>query len=535
MSFAIVQHKSGVFGNTVPSNVTLDSAPTAGNLLVCFLGVNIVPSSFTPGTGWQIFALAQSESAGSAYTIGLFRYAVSGDTATVPNFASSGSTYWTACVYEISGVSGDWNTDCAFVSTDYGTGTTAKPGTGITPEADCLALTGFAQYNGNNNPTVSSGWTLDESQNNSSNYGSLGGAHQAFSGQYSNVSATWTSTRSERYGAVTLILATAQPTRPMVRQTTVRSGNITPGSYKMDAPPITGNTIFAFVTWGNGSQVTPNINSAWNLVQTVLDSGGDPAMFLLVHTVAANEALPTRDSLPAIFTSGSAYTAIMLVEVGGDAAIQSTKAGWQHTSSLTTMTTDPDPTGDDYCLALLGFGNYNGSSEVAIPSGWESALSFANAGSYGSEAVFQQFPPVAGTDVTATITEPNPSDTCVYIQLIVGASSGVPTQMYVSQLGYEVWLDATASMEVSQIGFEVWAETKSTATIQQAFVEVWSITPSKVRVTQAQIELWRSVSATNTQYLMTTLGFEVWEGFEYVTPPTFKKAIIVIMGSGGST
>jgi hypothetical protein len=337
MTLAVVQHKSGVFGSTVPGTLTLTSAPTAGNLLVAFVGVNIAVSSLTINTsGWTEFARTVNDTDSSMGMVGLYRYAQSGDTATTPAFATSGSTYYTALVYEVSGVTGSWDTDAHHVNAVYQGGSTTNAistATGVTGVANCLALTAVAKYNGNANPSVGGLWTLDETANNSSNYGSLGGAHMAVGSSATPVSAAWTtSSNSDLQSSMLLILATSQAPNPTVRQSYYRSASGAPGSYTLPNAPRTGNLILAFISWGNGSAGAPTIGSGWTTQATAVDGGGAGAFFCLSRYVQAGDA----GGLPALFTAGSQWYSVQLLEISGvtgSGDVQSTKTGWQGSGS----------------------------------------------------------------------------------------------------------------------------------------------------------------------------------------------------------
>lgn len=520
MTLAVVQHKSGVFGSTVPGTVTLNAAPTAGNLLVAFVGVNIGVGTLTINTaGWTEFARAVDDNDSSMGMVGLYRYVQAGDTATTPAFATSGSTYYTALVYEVSGVTGSWDTDAHHVNAVYqGGGTTnaISTATGITGVANCLALSAVAKYNGNANPTLGGLWTVDEAANNNSNYGSLGGASMAVASAYTSVNAAWTtSSNSDLQSSMLLILATGQAVDPTVRQSYYRSASGTPGSFKFPLPVRTGNLILAFVSWGNGGAATPTIGSGWSTEATAVDSGSAPAFFCLSRYVQAGDA----GGLPALFSAGSAWYSVQLIEISGvtgSGDVQSTKTGWQGSGS--SLTTTADSTTAANCLALAAFANYDGNSIIPTPSGWAVATEYKDFGNFGSWAVFQQQDPASATSVSATTTIPSTGTSSTYIQIILlatGAGGGVtPTDMVVTQVGVEAWVADNPAVNVTQVG-----------------AEAWLTNDSEVIVTQFGLEVWRSTTSDSTAMSVSQLGLEVWEQLAYTpSPPRARRAIVVIMG-----
>src|SRR5579872_4806900 len=166
MALAVVQHQHVIHGIGVPGGVTLGSTPTAGNLIVIYVGCNIASSSITLNTtDWQQIGVSTNSiyTGGFANTQGTvqIRYVQPGDTTSLPNMWTAGSTWWGHIVYEISGVSGDWEKDLLFCMTRAGDiSGVALPGLPITGPG--LALTMAASYNGSINPSITGSWTLDE-------------------------------------------------------------------------------------------------------------------------------------------------------------------------------------------------------------------------------------------------------------------------------------------------------------------------------------------------------------------------------------
>ena len=177
---SVVQHKSFIQGNTTPGSVTLDAAPTAGNLLLAFIpfGDNTAANpTINTGSWTQFITIAGTGSHIRGFAV--YRYVQAGDTAALPAFCTAGSEYWAAAVYEINHVSGVFANDVPLSEGVGQTGSATQATTGqLTVNANDLALIAGGNYNGNANPTISAGWTSDESQHNASNFGSVVGGHQ---------------------------------------------------------------------------------------------------------------------------------------------------------------------------------------------------------------------------------------------------------------------------------------------------------------------------------------------------------------------
>ena len=101
MAIAFVQAKAINGSSTAPA-VTLDAAPTNGNLLVCFIGVGAAQATMTI-TGWTPGTLISGGSGGSARAGRMFYKIASGDSATVTGALAS-SNEWVITVAEYSGV-----------------------------------------------------------------------------------------------------------------------------------------------------------------------------------------------------------------------------------------------------------------------------------------------------------------------------------------------------------------------------------------------------------------------------------------------
>lgn len=205
MALAIVQHTSGINTSQVPGSITLGSTPTAGNLLLVAIHCNIPQLTATVNTSaWT--DIVDAISVGFVQQVGMLlgRYVQPGDTATLPVLWTSGTTYWAYEVYEISGVTGTLTDDVPTSligvvanSPIGGITSISVSAAGAAASNGAIALVLAGQYDGNVTPTLSSGWTTDESGNNSSNYGSQVSGSQTGVSSGTTPTATITFTTSE--------------------------------------------------------------------------------------------------------------------------------------------------------------------------------------------------------------------------------------------------------------------------------------------------------------------------------------------------
>lgn len=191
----IVQHASFVEGNTVPGSVTLTSSPTVGNLLIAFISWdNAGQPQPIVSTGWTQFITISNSTDVAGFA--LYRYVQAGDVAALPAFCTSGSAYWAASVYEIGNMEGVFATDVILAEGSWSSSNSVTSTAQVTTAANQLAIIAGGQYDGTTNPSFSSGWTTDETQNNGSNFGSVAAAHQVVSSSGTSVSGTITTNSS---------------------------------------------------------------------------------------------------------------------------------------------------------------------------------------------------------------------------------------------------------------------------------------------------------------------------------------------------
>lgn len=196
----VVQFKSlaGSGNGSPPGVVTLDSVPTAGNLLIATVGISPGASVTVDTTKWTQFESQTN-------MIALYRYVQGGDAAALPAFCSSGNTYWGASVYEINNVSGTFATDVLQHESGHVSASSVAITTMTTTVGNQLGLVGYAEYNGTSLNNVSAGWTDDTHTNDFGNYGILGECSQLFVASSSTVDCTITSNNSGHLSYMALL------------------------------------------------------------------------------------------------------------------------------------------------------------------------------------------------------------------------------------------------------------------------------------------------------------------------------------------
>lgn len=427
----VVQHKSSQGSGSMTSfNPTLTSTPIVGNLLVAFVGVNASLSTFTFNTAkWTPFQYAyQSVDQSSLVGVGFYRYVESGDTTSLPPFTTSGSSDFTYSMYEIDGVKGNWTNDAISFNSGGNSNnvSTVSIGALTAATANSLALCGFFQYNGTHNPTISSGWTLDEAGNNFSEYGSWGAASQAISSAGSGVDATITFVDNEGpLGIVGLVLGGNAPANiPFERQhSRYVSNSGTPGQLRLGDAPLPGSLIVAILHWGSGSASGPTIGGSWTTFETVMNGSNVAAVGVYRYAQSGDSAL-----LPTLATGGSQYWAASVMEFSGVSGTFSDDVPLfeGHFDSASSQTTGTETTPVANCIGVIAAAQYDGSSFPSTSSsGWSTDEATANAGAFGSVANFSQYYPTVSSSVDATISYSS-SGPSSYIQYVVQAVTPPP-------------------------------------------------------------------------------------------------------------
>lgn len=429
MALVIVQHKSQINGSAIPGTFTLTSTPTTGNLVIAMVGVNIAKGSLTlNSTDWHILKIAGDSADATTYNVVLARYAQIGDTSTLPAFATAGSTYSAYMVWEVSGVSGVLADDIIGVYRDneIGSVTTFPLSEMICPVNGTLALVAASRYNGSSDASLS-GWTGDEAQHNSGNYGSVFGAHKSFNdGDLISGSLSLPVTGNPGGWAMILLGDGTRPTRPFIRQVGKlqgSNGSGHPGSMNLGMNPIDGSLILAGLNWEHGNATSPTYNTTDWTSQCHADGASGNQIHVLGRYAASDNGL----SMPALTTAGAAFYQLWMVEVIGvtgafiddvvfaDAARQASGASMTTTSRSTTDTNQ---------LAIVFASNYNASTELALSGSFNTLARSTESGSYGSCRLGQKELPLAAATVQTTITESSSGDAAAWAQLVIAGGVG---------------------------------------------------------------------------------------------------------------
>lgn len=196
-SAAIVQHKAQINGNSslASTSVFVNSAPVPGNLVLAFISFGDNNSTQPPidAAKWTSF-LTIAGTGSNIRGFAVYRYAQVGDTTTLPFFCTAGpSNYSAVSVYEISGVTGTFASDVVLAQATGQTGSaTMTTAAQVATIANSVVLIAGGQYNGNTNPTISAGWTYDDSAHNATFFGSVVNGSQTVSISGTAVSGTLT-------------------------------------------------------------------------------------------------------------------------------------------------------------------------------------------------------------------------------------------------------------------------------------------------------------------------------------------------------
>lgn len=439
MALAVVQSQHVIHGIGVPGSVTLTSTPTAGNLIIMYVGCNIGLTSITLNTtDWELFA----QQGNSIYTGGFanvnctvqFRYVQPGDTASLPNMWTAGSTWWGHVVYEISGVSGDWKKDLAFcmcrANDIYANPLPAYPilQTG-------LALTMLGSYNGSVDPTISGSWTRDEHGANNALYGSVGGAHRAVSAG-DTIDGQWTTNSNPSAGVVILLTDAPQP-RPFPRNVSIFAVDSAtaghPTTPTMTFKPRAGNLLVLYLGWNPINTTTnPTVDTSnWTtfITQNGTSTGATNNMRLGLYRYVQTGDTAT---LPNITTAGNSEYSIQVLEIGGVSGNWALDhigsiSGYQDNHSPFVMGSQSTRGADQF--AWVSYGELNTTIAAGVPSGWIEGLEEAiNSSVYGATFCYVKFFPASGSTVSGTITPGVGNKDQCYIQSIFGQGLAPPPQ-----------------------------------------------------------------------------------------------------------
>lgn len=192
-----------IYGSTVPgAPPTLPMKPVAGNLVVAVLHFSDGSTAATiDTTNWTILDTVLNGSNTPAIVV--YRYALSGDTASLPALCITGSSgYHAVTIFEISGMSGTIANDCPLVEGAFNSAASTLATTSQnTTAANAVAVVSGAQFNGNAAVTFDSGLVRRNTRFSNSIYGSGGLASEyvATSGSAVSTNVGFTSSHQSSY------------------------------------------------------------------------------------------------------------------------------------------------------------------------------------------------------------------------------------------------------------------------------------------------------------------------------------------------
>jgi hypothetical protein len=414
MSLAIVQ-----------GSVTLGAAPTAGNIIVAYLGVNIAAASLTIATAnWTVLdKIYQNDaiSGGNLAGVLVYRYVVGGDAAALPAFCTAGSTFWAHQIWEVSGVTGAIATDLLFSFDLYNVADRAAIAAMKVPVAG-MALTAIAAYNTNTDPSINGSWSTDNTAHNALNFGSCAGAHRSMSAG-NTLDGTWTVGTSSPQAAVVLFLCASQPSRPWIRHTAMTVGNSFPGSVTVPWTPLVGSLLLCILAWDQGTGANPTITGSWtDLIDATITT---KSLLVLYRYVQGGDT----NALAAVASAGAQFYSATFIEIAGATGVIGTdivskNVGAQ--ASGASITTAADSTTANSQFVLYYFANYSGTANLALPTGimgW--LVSGLNNSNYGSWAVGMNDPALSSTSIGGiALTTSASASPASYAQIIFGAAAG---------------------------------------------------------------------------------------------------------------
>lgn len=437
MAATPVQNSFGIHTIQVPGSVTLSSAPTAGNWIIAILGVNIdYPNIVIDTTKWKLFDAAGSwrfteVAAGNfgarCHLFAVYRKVIAGDGAALPAFCTSGTTYWTHAIWEVSGLPSDWETALLFSFAREDQDIKKALPNLPTVAAGSLALTCVACYNGAANPTISGSWTLDFAGNNAANFGNLGAASRQISAAGTQLDGTWTPHEpggGNPYAGICLVLTTAAPDYRYPRHSfSTQSDNSPTGAGKPTAhlpwDPVVGNLMLAYLFWN--STPDPTINTTdWTILDTLTHSSADFGILLGRYVQSGDTG-----HIPDLSSTVGTHHGIEIFEVesvSGTFAedVISVKHGYQ--DNATPFVTTADTSARTNSLAMIGYGERGSTGNPSVDSAWAMGAGSENNGALGAVHGYCEIFPTAGSSVQATITPGASSLPQGYIQALFGGS-----------------------------------------------------------------------------------------------------------------
>lgn len=165
-----VVQSAHAFNNSVPGTVTLPGAPTAGNILIAFLGSASDQHANVDLTKWTIINNGGAGAGISGLTA--YRYVQGGDTAVTPAICNAGGgTFWGLTVIEINHQTGVFANDMIGFQSIYVQNAGFSIPNIATTANHQLAISAAGWYNASADVTTPAGFTDVEVWHNAANYG----------------------------------------------------------------------------------------------------------------------------------------------------------------------------------------------------------------------------------------------------------------------------------------------------------------------------------------------------------------------------
>jgi len=440
MTIARVQSTSGSGSGTgLTVAKTLPGAPTAGNLLIAFFNTQGGgESNYVVNTSSWFYIDRTLTNNGDALITAIGRYVQSGDTATMPAFLTSGSTFHSWEVQEISGVSGTWATD--FLSS-RAISRQLSSNTVVTPDHMALvngsyAICGYAKYNEGSAGSTPSGWTADINTVNAGNYGSFGICYKAGMNAGDSAQATWVAagSSSNPQGALSIVLTPSQPTDPYVsriRHYQLGTAQAPTSTMAFGGDPIVGRLLIGYFHWGDGAGANsdPTFSSNWTKWVSVAGAGSGANC---IHGLYRYPQSGDTRNLPAFATASpnNTYSATNILEIGGVSGSWATDhvsdiSAYRAASTGSPFSTTAGTSNANNQLGLCSFGEIGGQTTFPSATGGDGAAYDRGPTLYGGQGVAYKALGSSGSSWQTTWTMQAAADKSDYIQSIFGhAPSG---------------------------------------------------------------------------------------------------------------
>jgi hypothetical protein len=366
-------------GSGTPASMTLGATPTAGNLLIAWLGSNNDAHSLLDTSKWT---LIENGGATTVFLLAAYRYVQGGDTTAVPALCTGSVSFHAQQVIEISGVTGTWANDFDRSDSLYNQSVTTLTKTATKTRWDNdLVLCGVFNWDGNSNITGGSGYTFDVQQNNMGNYGAWALAEASFPANQTSASTAFTIPTGVTHncGYISVFLRSSPLWTQITGLPVVADGSLLFNSTGGNTQPISttlsaaldyafgssqggvlyrGASLWSFLAAGTSSYVlTTNgagADPSWTVAPGAGSAGTPPTIVQSGASTAASGSItlgaaPTNGNLlvamcfnPTTATAGTGWTNVANNSSGTDFAFIVTKvAGAGESATQTPISGSP--------------------------------------------------------------------------------------------------------------------------------------------------------------------------------------------------